>query len=252
MQRAGWQRPIFGMWGQSWIGYYNRMLNHQLLQQWYASTTGRLLLQQEREWNGDALRPLYGMHLMQLGMAKENFAEQAVEVHHRFVMDIGAHESHSWAVLEGDDRSLPIATESLSAVVLPHVLEFSDDPHQVLREVTRVVAEDGVVVINGFSPWSLLHLRRRLGDRRYLPRRKVVEWLSLLGYELISERTLPWVGWSWRGLRFNTGCYQLVAKRRVIPVNPIHSRWRQRPAMAGNVMNRERYETCSIEDLSRK
>ncbi|MBT6079926.1 MAG: SAM-dependent methyltransferase, partial [Gammaproteobacteria bacterium] len=112
------------------------MQSNQPLQDWFSTTTGRLLLQQERAWNSEALKQVYGMHLMQLGLAKENFAKQAVEIYHAFVMDIGSHEEQSWAVLEGQDVALPIATESLSAVILPHVLEFSSDPHQVLREVT--------------------------------------------------------------------------------------------------------------------
>ncbi len=198
------------------------------------------MLQQEREWNGDAVRHLYGMHLMQLGMEKANFAVQATEIHHPFVMAIGSHEEQSWAVLEGQDAALPIATESLSVVILPHVLEFSADPHQVLREVTRVLAEDGTVVIYGFSPWSLLNLTRRIPQGCYLSQRKVMEWLALLGYEVTVERKLPWLSWSWRSSRLNTGAYQLVARRRVIPLNPIIRRWKQRAAIAtGNLVNRE-------------
>ena len=222
------------------------MQSNQPLQDWFSTTTGRLLLQQERAWNSEALKQVYGMHLMQLGLAKENFAKQAVEIYHAFVMDIGSHEEQSWAVLEGQDVALPIATESLSAVILPHVLEFSSDPHQVLREVTRVLAEDGTVGLYGFSPWSLQSVRRRSAQGRFLSPRKVAEWLALLGYQVVAQRQLPWFSWSWRSSRLNSGGYQLVAKRQVTPLNPIQPRWKQRAAIAtGNLINREGCEVST-------
>ncbi len=36
-----------------------------------------------------------------------------------------------------DLRELPFAANSIDLVVLPHVLEFHDNPHQILREVER-------------------------------------------------------------------------------------------------------------------
>lgn len=201
-------------------------------ERWFTSAAGSFLLQQERGWNRDALKKVYGMHLMQLGMAKENFAEQAREVHHYFVMETGSHEEQSWASVEGESEALPIATESLAAVILPHVLDYSADPHQVLREVTRVLDEDGELLIYGFSPWSMHGL---LGFGRgvsAISRRTVMDWLALLGYEIREQRTLPIWTLSWIGSRLNTGAYQLVAKRRVIPLSRINSRWRRRATVA--------------------
>ena len=36
---------------------------------------------------------------------------------------------------------MPFASQSLDLVVLPHVLEFAEEPHQVLREVDRVLTD---------------------------------------------------------------------------------------------------------------
>ncbi len=217
-----------------------RMTTAQTLQQWFSTSAGAALLQREREWNGSALKRVYGMHLMQLGMSKENFAAQAAEVYHPFVMAVGSHDEQSWAVLEGRDVALPIVSESLSAVILPHLLEFSADPHQVLREVTRVLTEDGEVVIYGFSPWSYLNLSRRLRHGRYLSPHRVKEWLSLLGYQVYREQQLPLFSWRWRSTRLYSGAYQLVAKRSVAPLSPIFSPWKRRTAMAtGNLMGCE-------------
>ena len=63
-------------------------------------------------------------------------------------------------LFRSDLRQLPFASASLDLVVLPHVLEFLPDPHQMLREVERVLIPEGQVVIAGFNPLSLWGLRR--------------------------------------------------------------------------------------------
>ena len=71
-----------------------------------------------------------------------------------------------------DFAELPFASQSLDLVVLPHVLEFAAEPHQVLREVERVLIPEGQVIICGFNPASLWGLRqgvRRITRSPYLP-----------------------------------------------------------------------------------
>lgn len=93
-----------------------------------------------------------------------------------------------------DFLELPFATQSLDLIVLPHVLEFSDQPHQVLREVERVLIPEGQVIICGFNPTSLLGLRQtagRLTGAHFLPRdgefirlSRLKDWLKLLNMEV--------------------------------------------------------------------
>ena len=64
--------------------------------------------------------------------------------------------------VEADYAALPFAAGSVDLVVLPHVLEFAANPHQVLREVERVLVPEGHVVIAGFNPVSLFGLKRML------------------------------------------------------------------------------------------
>jgi SAM-dependent methyltransferase len=89
-----------------------------------------------------------------------------------------------------DFTELPFASQSLDLVVLPHVLEFSTDPHQVLREVERVLIAEGQLIICGFNPASLWGLRQgmgRLARSPYLPvagefisMPRMKDWLKLL------------------------------------------------------------------------
>jgi len=89
-----------------------------------------------------------------------------------------------------DYTELPFASQSMDLVVLPHVLEFSADPHQVLREVERVLIPEGQVIICGFNPaslWGARHVMRRVGGASFLPRTeelitmpRMKDWLKLL------------------------------------------------------------------------
>ncbi len=91
-------------------------------------------------------------------------------------------------------EELPFASQSIDLLVLPHALEFADDPHRVLREVERVLMPEGQVVISGFNPISLWGLRQVVGrsfDAPFLPREgqflalpRLKDWLKLLGFEV--------------------------------------------------------------------
>ena len=90
-------------------------------------------------------------------------------------------------------EDMPFASQSLDLVVLPHVLEFALDPHQVLREVERILRPEGRVMITGFNPISLWAARQAIPGRLlapFMPREGVFlgqhrlrDWLRLLGFE---------------------------------------------------------------------
>jgi len=93
-----------------------------------------------------------------------------------------------------DFADLPFASQSLDLVVLPHVLEFAAEPHQVLREVERVLIPEGQVIICGFNPSSLWGMRQaagRLTGAHFLPQDgefirlpRLKDWLKLLNMEV--------------------------------------------------------------------
>ena len=90
-----------------------------------------------------------------------------------------------------DLHHLPFAGNSLDLIVLPHILEFDANPHQILREVERVLVPDGSVVVTGFNPYSLWGARRSLARRtqlppfagRYISVARLKDWFALLGLE---------------------------------------------------------------------
>ena len=99
-----------------------------------------------------------------------------------------------WHPIQGSPTEMPFANESIDLIVLPHVLEFASDPHQILREVDRVLRPEGRLIISGFNPASLWGARQylsRLIGNPYLPRDgqfisliRVKDWLQLLNFSL--------------------------------------------------------------------
>ncbi len=90
---------------------------------------------------------------------------------------------------------LPFDCDSLDLVVLPHVLEFAEYPHQILREAARVLRPEGNLIISGFNPWSLWGLHRTLGRREgypwqghFIALHRLKDWLALLDFEVVGGR----------------------------------------------------------------
>ena len=55
---------------------------------------------------------------------------------------------------------------TIDLIVMPHALEFTDDPHLMLREAWRVIRPEGQIVISGFNPFSLFGTQALFRPRR--------------------------------------------------------------------------------------
>lgn len=156
------------------------------LEKWLRSPQGRYAMDWEQSRIDRLVADIFGFHAVQLGLPELDLLRD-----NRIPLRISAGPSGPVAV-SCDLRQLPFASASLDLVILPHVLEFFADPHQILREVERVLIPEGQVVIAGFNPLSLWGAYRRLACRgdvfpwngRYLSVLRLKDWLSLLGFEV--------------------------------------------------------------------
>ncbi|HTD03266.1 class I SAM-dependent methyltransferase [Undibacterium sp.] len=97
-------------------------------------------------------------------------------------------------VVVHDFTELPFQSQSIDLLVLPHVLEFAAEPHQILREVDRVLIPEGRVIICGFNRASLWGARQatgRMTGSYFLPKEgefisvpRMKDWLKLLNMEV--------------------------------------------------------------------
>jgi len=150
-------------------------------------------------------------------------------------------------------EGIPFDQRSVDIALLPHTLEFAADPHQVLREVSRVLAPEGHVVVLGFNPLSFWGLRRLLARKHrvtpwngnFLHLNRLKDWLKLLDFDLVqgsmlyyrpplqSEkamdrlRFLDKAGNRWWPLA--GAVYLLVARKRVLGMTALRPEWKSAP-----------------------
>ena len=153
---------------------------------WLTTPQGRYVMSWEQDKIDAVVDDLFGYNALQLGLPQYRLL-----AHNRIPLRQIAGESGEVDV-RCDLRELPFAANSIDLVVMPHVLEFHEDPHQILREVERILIPDGQLVITGFNPISLWGLRRKLPGNpdafplngNYISVLRLKDWLHLLNFEV--------------------------------------------------------------------
>ncbi len=164
------------------------------LQDWFQTPLGQYLLEKEQAYLDDVTPDIFGFHALQLGMPDVDLLHASRISHRMRIASSGSPDLYAKC------HELPLATQSIDLVLLPHVLEFAAEPHQILREVDRVMMPEGRLVIVGFNPWSLWGLRSSLGfsrdqypwNGRFLSLLRVKDWLSLLGFDVSAGRLVAY------------------------------------------------------------
>jgi SAM-dependent methyltransferase len=156
---------------------------------WFHGDYATQYIERERQYLQSALRQAAGPTVLQVGSLLESRIAEELDL--PFLAKASQH-SQMPADLFADAAFLPFPEKSLSTVLLPHVLEGHELPHQVLREAHRVLQSDGHLVLTGFNPFSALGLQQKIYARavlkgRYYTSRRVVDWLQLLGFEVVGS-----------------------------------------------------------------
>jgi SAM-dependent methyltransferase len=155
------------------------------LDTWLQTPQGRYVVAWEQAKIDAMVADVFGYNALQLGLPQIQLLGQ-----NRIPLRQIAGESDTVDV-RCDLRQLPFSPHSIDLIVMPHILEFNDDPHQVLREVERVLIPQGQLVIVGFNPHSLWGLRRRMTpissfpwNGNYISIQRLKDWLQLLGFDV--------------------------------------------------------------------
>ncbi len=217
---------------------------------WLNSEAGSALASYEKEKLDRILPDLFGYNIAQIGEYDCGMLASAKRIRNKIELRLDAGSPrHNGCALAAEAALLPFAARSIDVVVMLHVLEYVSDPDAVLREIERVLIEDGRLIIAGFSPWSLWRLNptarnRPPWDGCFYSARKLKGWLSMLGFAtlqverfffrsprrhrgffrrvLFLEKLLSSC-WSLPGV-----AYVMIAQKRRVPVDPIKLNWRER------------------------
>ena len=228
----------------------------EAVRRWLATPFGDALLQRESRVVEETLDGIFGEQCLQLGLWGEpNLFLRHARTQRKWHIDEGQADTGAAAI--GQFHRLPVQDDSIDCVILPHVLDYSDRPHAILREVDRVLTAHGHVVILGFKTGGLWGVRRLIPGaglppeaHDLVPERRLRDWLQLLDMRIQSNVRyffrwpLPIIRgassskWEMRGQRWwpeLAACYMLTAQKRVSPMTPVKPFWRREPKVVAGL-----------------
>jgi len=215
------------------------------LRDWWASPLGVAFLKSEEAHVKKMLPQLFGYHLLVLGEPVFLQCVQESPITHRVALHPYTSTLATSSTLTARHDKLPIISDGVDLIYLAHSLPFIKNPHEVLREVFRVLIGEGHVIISNFNPWSIWglwrwcvhYIKRVPWDGDFISVARLKDWLALLGFDVLQVnryffrppishpvllQRLAWLekcgSWFWPF--FGAG-YVLLARKRVITLTPI-------------------------------
>jgi SAM-dependent methyltransferase len=230
------------------------------LEAWFDTDAGQSVLRGELDLIERELASSFGYHLLQLSVSRKIRLFESSVVRHKIAasalsrdeMTIHdpqvAQHQHACDVVV-DALHLPFESDSVDVVILHHVLEFSQHPHQLLREASRILAPHGTLIIVGFNPvslwgaWQAINglFSGSLWQNRLINTMRLYDWLTLLdcsvGRVNYGGTGAPIVNYRWRRL-LNAidrlaeklhlpfgSFYVLTAKKEIASLTPSRPKW---------------------------
>jgi len=204
---------------------------------WLQFNNGQHLKNQTQHLIDNSISRCFGYHLLKLGQLSAQLKTDKCPILHQ----INCAEKGPDIGLRSNLHDLPFQESTIDLCILLHELDFSSDPHQLLREIDRVLTLDGTLIISGFNPYSLFACKslftpqNKKNVRLFSPNR-VIDWLHLLGFEIQQKQffncnypqskgsTLSFLQNIGQGyFPFLCSVYFIVAKKQSTPLTRIKS-----------------------------
>lgn len=225
------------------------------LAQWLATPVGQYVQSWEQEKVDGMVANVFGYHAMQIGQPQWDLlrANRIPNKGRSHSCTDDAQQAAGGITLYAEPENLPLESQSIDLLILPHVLECSNSPHQVLREAERVLVPEGRVVISGFNPWSLWGVHERIPGldpivpvpaHMQVSLGRLKDWFKLLSFEVDRGHfgcyappsvTTRWLArWSFlesAGDRWWPVCgatYAVSAVKRVAGMRVIGPAWKEK------------------------
>ncbi|MDI5932891.1 class I SAM-dependent methyltransferase [Halomonas kalidii] len=203
---------------------------------YWASPAGQAVWQAERACLGPVCERLFGAHSLELGMTSA--LADMCPVRHAMRWAPTRELVEQAATLVCPPDALPLRDDSLSLVVIHHLLEVLPDPHHMLQEAARVTADDGRLIIFGWVPLGPAGLSRAWPGRlRRLPWRghwrtpgRLKDWLAFVDFEI--ER-VDYCGFHLPGSLPRNAMLETLGRRHNLPLGDSYMIYaRRKPHLA--------------------
>lgn len=161
----------------------------------YQTPRGKLLQTMESQYLKRCITVGCQQRQLQIGGLgwEDSFVDCSLYRHYTIVDDKNI--GHGSALkISGKACTLPIQSESMDLVIVPHMLEFDARRFQTMREVNRVLKPGGELVVLSFNPISVYVRFQFLWDKKltdswrahFISRSRMLDWLKLLNFELLN------------------------------------------------------------------
>jgi SAM-dependent methyltransferase len=232
------------------------------MKNWFNTPLGASIVDSEIANCAKLIPSRYYASGLQVGMARADFL-RTTEVTRTVIVDtqrLNAYpktEKSQYVVSTSD--ALPFPEKSQDIIVLPHTLDFCNNPHDVLRQANQILNPEGCLVIAGFNVASLFGAIKLFDRTKTEPWcgsfhsvKRVQDWLALLGYDLVGARMMAYQPpmqsdlWRQRTAFFESagdrwwpglgGVYIIVGRKKEMSITPdssLMSHWQRLiPGMA--------------------
>jgi SAM-dependent methyltransferase len=237
-----------------------------MVHDWYGSNLGQAVLVHEKEILTTLLEHIFGYTLVQIGSLDNYGLLTKSRISNQYLIDslLNTKRINNTHQIMANFIQLPLQNNSIDAVILPHTLEFESNPHQILREVERILVAEGKAIFLGFNPYSLWGLwhkywevkikiatYKQCNDSVYsiplpssgqlISQKRLSDWLQLLGFDIDqvcqyfyrppikNSVLLKKLEFMEQAGQFSkilpAGGYMIVATKRVSTLTPIRQNW---------------------------
>ena len=160
---------------------------------WYQTPRGKLLKELEADYLQKSITVSCQQIILQIGgLGWESDFIDCTLYKNYTVLDakgLGCDETRK---IQARAFCLPLQSDSVDMIILPHLLEFDTHRFQTMREVERVLKPEGLLVVLNFNPWSLWVRYQYLWDKKmadswgghFISRSRILDWLKLLNFEV--------------------------------------------------------------------
>ncbi|MGZ8162833.1 MAG: class I SAM-dependent methyltransferase [Methylobacter sp.] len=160
---------------------------------WYQTPRGKLLQQLEADYLQRSITVSCQQIVLQIGgLGWENDFIDCSLYKNYTVLDaknVGCNEARK---IQAKSYNLPLKSESVDMIIVPHLLEFDANRFQTIREVERVLKPEGIVLVLNFNPWSIWVRYQYVWDKKmadtwrgqFISRSRILDWLKVLNFEV--------------------------------------------------------------------